>query len=332
MRMWNALAAYYGGKRKLVSIIFNRISKVIPREKWYGMAFIDAFLGGGAVSLYAKSQGFKVTCNDIAKRSYIAGKALIKNSTKIKDEDIQKLFLLNEHNSHFIEENYVPDVFAKRHAVFLDQAFANADTELLTYLLIKYIFHIRPYSKFSSPNAFNRPFEDGRFDEIKSTYLQSIKVNLTSPLRILNAEAENINNGIFSNGLQHKVCNMDVFKFLEDCTAEGILYLDPPYAGTLTYESEYAVLDKILGAEYPESRFSGGIEALDELLSKAEKFPLWIISFGNAGGKNSLEELVKIVSKYRDCKSDEFEYRHCEAMASDKHKKECREWLITAWR
>ena len=330
--MWDSLPAYYGGKRKLCPVIFNRIYKVIPREKWYGMAFIDAFLGSGAVSLYAKSQGFKVICNDIAKRSYIAGKALIENSTIIKDEDIQKLFLPNEHNRRFIEENYVPDVFTKRHAIFLDQAFANADTELLIYLLIKYIFHIRPYSKFSSPNAFNRPFEEGRFDEIKPTYLRSIMNNLISPLKILRLEAKSINRGIFSNGLQNKVFNMDVFKFLEDCTGEGILYLDPPYAGTLSYESEYEVLDKILGDEYPKSRFSNGIEALNELLSKAERFPLWIISFGNAGGKNSLQELVQIVSKYRSCKSDEFEYRHCEAMASDKHKKECREWLITAWR
>ena len=49
----------------------------------------------------------------------------------------------------------------------LDTAFANAQRALDKYLLLKYIFFIRPYSKFSSPNAFNIPMEEGRYDEIK---------------------------------------------------------------------------------------------------------------------------------------------------------------------
>ena len=109
-----------------------------------------------------------------------------------------------------------------------------------------------------------------------------------------------------------------------------VLYLDPPYAGTLSYESEYAVLDKMLGESKPKSGFSNadGMDVVDELLSKAGKFPLWVISFGNAGGKNDLSRLIEGVSKYRKCETREFAYRHCEAMASEEHKKKSKEWLI----
>lgn len=333
LRMFDALVPYFGGKRKLCPVIFRQISKYLPREKWQGKIFVDAFLGSGAVSLYAKAQGFKIIANDIAERSYIAGKAIIENNlTLLSEEDIHKLFLPNPNNEHLIEKTFVPDVFTRRHAIFLDNAFTNAKRPIDKYLLLKYIFHIRPYSKFSSPNAFNRPMGEGRFDEIKQTYNRAISNNLQTPLAILQIEKEKINRGIFSNGYDNHIFKQDVFDFLSKVNGD-VLYLDPPYAGTLSYESEYGILDKILGESKPKSRFSSddGIEVLDTLLARAESFPLWIISFGNAGGKNELSKLVEMVSKYRRCESKEFVYKHCEAMASEEHKQKCREWLIIGY-
>lgn len=334
LRMFDALLPYFGGKRKLCPVVFKRISKYLPREKWQGAVFVDSFLGSGAVSLYAKAQGFKVIANDIAERSFIAGKAIIENNeTFFTDEDVYKLFLANSENKHLIEKTFCPDVFTKRHSVFLDNAFANANRPLDKYLLLKFIFHIRPYSKFSSPNAFNRPFEEGRFDEIKSTYKKHIQDNLASVLDILKLEKARVNAGIFSNGLKNEISKQDVFNFLREVNGD-VLYLDPPYAGTLGYESEYAVLDTILGDSKFKSKFSAveGMDILREVLAEAEKFPLWVISFGNAGGKNDLNKLVEMVSKFRRCEAKEFEYRHCEAMATEKHKEQCREWLVIGWK
>lgn len=214
MKMFNALLPYFGGKRKLCPVIFGHIAKYFPREKWQGRVFVDAFLGSGAVSLYAKAQGFRVIANDIAKRSYIAGKAVIENSdTLLTDDDVYRLFLDNPENKHFIEQHYFPDVFTRRHAAFLDNAFANANRPLDKYLILKFVFHIRPYSKFFSPHAFNRPFEEGRFDEIKPSYTKHIRDNLASILDILKLQKAKINSGIFLNGLQNEIHKQDVFNF-----------------------------------------------------------------------------------------------------------------------
>jgi len=330
LKMFNALLPYYGNKRKLCPIIFSHISKYLPREKWYKSVFIDAFLGSGAMSLYAKAQGFRIICNDIAERSYIAGKTLIENNQiKLTSEDVGMLFFKHKGNTRLIENEFVPNVFTRRHALFLDNAFANTKRAIDKYLLLKYIFCIRPYSKFSSPNAFNKPMEEGRFDEIKRTYTRHIKDNLKTPLAILKIEKKRINRGIFTNGLRNEVYKKDVFNFIDSASGD-ILYLDPPYAGTLSYESEYEVLDKILGDTEPKSRFSAidGMDLLDTLLAGSSKFPLWVMSFGNAGGKNDLNKLISIVSKYRKCDAKEFVYRHCEAMARYRIE-DCRESIET---
>ncbi len=330
LRMFKALLPYYGGKRRLCPIIFKKISEYLPREKWLESVFVDAFLGSGAASLYAKAQGFRIVANDIAERSIIAGKALIENNeTLVTDADLHRLCFPNGSNG-FIEREFVPDVFTRRHAAFLDSAFANAQNPLDKYLLLKYIFAIRPYSKFSSPNAFNRPMEEGRFDEIKTTYTKHIKDNLRPPLAILTAEKTTVNTGVFSNGHENRISKEDVFQFVEEAKG-NVLYLDPPYAGTLAYEHEYEVLDRILGQETkPRSEFSGkdGVKVLEQLLERCQKFPLWVISFGNAGGKNDLGKLVEVISRYRTCTAHEFHYQHCGAVATDEHKQNSREWLI----
>ena len=81
-RPLDAVPPYFGGRRRVVSKLFAALSTVLPETKWPQATFVDAFLGGGTLSLYAKIRGFRVLCNDIALRSIIVGKALIENGTR----------------------------------------------------------------------------------------------------------------------------------------------------------------------------------------------------------------------------------------------------------
>lgn len=217
LKMFDALLPYFGGKRRLAPWIFKVIREYLLKDKHEeDPTFVDAFLGSAAMSLYVKSQGMKIIANDIAERSFITGKALIENNAHFFcDEELCRITATAQNNNHFIDTTFAPDVFTKRHAEFLDNAFANARTYPDKYVLIKYIFHIRPYSEFSSPNAFNRPMAEGRYDEIKDTYTRAIENNLKPCVQILIEEANKVNNGALSNACVNEIYKLDAFDFID---------------------------------------------------------------------------------------------------------------------
>src|SRR5713101_6984270 len=92
LKMWSALYPYLGGKRRLCPLIFREIDRILPRRTWRDLTFLDGFLGGGSVSLYAKAQGFRVVAMDIAERAITIGRALIENSrVRLTKEDVIRL-------------------------------------------------------------------------------------------------------------------------------------------------------------------------------------------------------------------------------------------------
>ena len=150
-KKFEALPNYFGGKRRIIKDIFKRAQRKDG-------VFIDAFLGGGSVSLWAKAKGYRVICNDIAERSFMIGKSYIENSRiTIADEDIALLFQKTEHDG-FIEKNYVPKIVVRKTAQFLDNAFASlrknfepgtARFYMMRLLLMKYIAGTRQFAKYT---------------------------------------------------------------------------------------------------------------------------------------------------------------------------------------
>jgi hypothetical protein len=170
-----ALPPYFGGKRRLLGRIFKHVPK--PDE---APVFVDAFLGGGSVSLFAKGRGHRVICNDIALRSYIVGKALIENNhVRLAPDDVTRLFVPGDAESHFIEENFARSVVTTKHARFLDNALPVAREAkepkkwLLLLLLIKYVLPMRPMGNFGAKTIV-RQAEDGKWEEMNPNYLRDI--------------------------------------------------------------------------------------------------------------------------------------------------------------
>lgn len=340
LRMFQALPAYFGGKRRLVGEIFKRLP---PSSR--APVFLDAFLGGGAVSLYAKARGYKVFCNDIAERSFIVGKSLIENSrVKITKKDILRLFMKNGNGRqgtvHFIEDHFVPRFIEKKHAEFLDNAFLNLNLfegtkrHLMKFLLVKYIFLMMPWSQFTA-TSFWESINTKDYDRVKRQYISRNFRILNKPIKVaLEDCADFINSAIFGNGKENRAYQMDVFEFLKE--AEGdIIYFDPPYYGTLSYEKELARIDQILArnlnSTLPVSAFSseGALKAVERLFEMTAHIPRTVLSFGNA--RVTLEELVGIIRRHRKkVESHEIKYRHCENRASREKNEENREFIIIA--
>jgi adenine-specific DNA methylase len=218
-----------------------------PRRYWSnaeGDTFVDAFLGGGSVSLLAKHLGYRVLCNDLAERSAIVGRAVIENGeTKIHDDDVARLFAEPPADyPRFVEEHYCPDYFTQEHAAFMDRALANARAaadpvkrDLLLLLLIKFMFHVRPFSSFMVKQV-TQEYEKGNVDAL--TLSKSVRVDrfFTPPYVMLKKLQGKINRGIMDNGCENRAFQMDALDFVRKVKGDTA-YFDPPYVGSSSYES-----------------------------------------------------------------------------------------------
>ncbi len=313
-KIHDATIPFLGGKRKMA----DRITK-----EFKGEVLLDVFSGGGSVSLKGKQLGMKVIANDIAYRSKIIGEALIKNYTdKITKDDVYSLFIPSENNG-FIEKNFVPKVFIPQVAKNLDNFFANAKKrespkkELLLLLLMKYIFSLRQYGGFQVGRQDNEMLLKGKeielLEEASESRGKKVVGNISHPLPILLKLKDQINFGVFNNGKENEIYQMDCFELLEmfKSNKEKIdtIYFNSPYFNSSVYSSHYKVLDEILegerGLEIKDTAFNAKdvMQNFEKLFALSEFIPKWVISMGfnpasNAGIKG--EELLKLIQKFRD--------------------------------
>lgn len=337
LKMFRALPPYFGGKRKLLGTIFRHVPP--PAE---APVLADAFLGGGSVSLFAKARGYEVHCNDVATRSVVVGHGLIENDTvRLADEDVFRLLAPNERRSDFVERTYSPDTFTANCARFIDLALANArevegaKRSLALLLVAKFVFRSRPMGNFGA-KAIMRRIGEGRWDEVNPNHVrESLNRRVNGhPLRAARAIAAEINCGVFSNGKRNHAYQLDVFEFLRQVEADAV-YVDPPYAGTSSYESALRVADAVLAGEEVRtapSVFSGkgGLAALDELLAATSRVPHVVLSYGNA--ETTIDDLAARVARHGRVvtAAREIGYAHCASLASEESRVKNRELIVAA--
>lgn len=307
---FSALPNYFGGKQRLCPTIFREIATVYPSRTWPQLTLIDAFMGAGSVSLYGKAQGFKVLANDLAWRCYQVGKAVIENnSQKLIDQDLGLLFQERNGHEQFIEQHYVPHTFRLKVAEFLDKAFANlrdADLgethEALLYTaLIRFILMIRPGGQMTN-RAWSTNLAAGDYDRITQGQLgRSIAYLEAIPVRMRRVQ-QHLNGGIFIG--QARVFQEDSLTWMPEQQAD-IVYLDPPYFGSTSYEANYYHLDCILEGKrlprYQHSPFNRRETAwmsLVQMFEAVSHIPTWVFSFADNPDGFSKRQVCALIEDF----------------------------------
>ena len=338
-RFLDALPSYLGGKRRLL----GHIARALPKPS-IAPTLVDPFLGGGSVSLWAKARGFQVRCNDIALRSAAIGHALIANDrVTLSTEDVTRLFAdPPEESPGFVERVYGGEVIPARHARFLDGALPVAlrlggtKGVLLLLLLLRYVLALRPMGNFGARTVV-RQMEAGDWDAVNPSVLRDHLARRieSHPKALCEELRRKINRGVFGNGHVNEAHQADAFDFLAD--VEGaVVYLDPPYGGTSSYEAALKPLDSILAGhpvDATPSPFSGrrAVEMLDRLIDACRHIPHLVLSYGNAViGPEELEHLV--ARHRRDVSVEVIAHAHLAGLASRESRTQNRELLVRAGR
>ncbi len=333
MRIFQSLPAYFGGKRRLLGHIFRDLPTPITSP-----TFVDAFLGGGSVSLYAKARGFKVISNDVAKRSGIIGRALIANDhIKLTHEDLVR-FSQPLKEPGYAETNLQPHVFPGSHAKFLDTLLGNSRhcngpvRDLGSLLVVHHALKIRPMGNFGAKKIMLQA-SAGEWEDMNPNYVKDL-VNRglpRHPIRLAEKLLPKINAGVFSNGQENEAHMGDVFDFLGRVQGD-VCYMDPPYSGTQGYEQAMKPLDELLSGipikpkpnpfstEPPE-------EILPRLFEAASHIPTLVLSYGNQ--RIDLVGLMDLMRKHRpNVTGQAIQYQHCTGLASAESKKNNQELLV----
>lgn len=336
--IWASLPPFNGGKRRLAGLIFGAIDRVVPRASWPSLTFVDGFLGGGSISLFAKAQGFgKVVGIDIARRSVVVGEALIANSrVRLTPGDVTHVLAQRVGGPGLVERELVPDAFTTSQARVIDNALAlaaesgdAAKAALLRLLAIRIALAAHPFS-YARCGTIGK-MTTGEFESITASalpqYVRGLRLATFPQLWDL---AERINHGVFEGcGEVHQG---DTLELLPRTKAD-LVYADPPYAATRGYEAHYKVVDQILGeTTRPTSPFTAltGAGMIDTLLERAKHIPIVVLSFGNE--TVSLTELEqKMVRHGRATRALVIPYARLAALSKGEKRGRDRELLVLGW-
>lgn len=292
---------YIGNKEKLA----HWICEYFPKD---ATSVFDAFSGGSSIGYESKKRGYKTISNDVLKINYFLAKSLIENNGEtLGEEDIEILFS-GKPKKGFMHKNYGEVFFFKEECMELDQYRNNIDKLSSEYkktiaftLLRRAMIRKMPYSRFNLNWDKIKQLRDEEYSYEKYKRRRAYHNESFKSHFLQNLDA--YNEAIFDNKQENLAYNEDVFNLLENISAD-IIYLDPPYTGTMNnYHGFYSLVDEYIASKKVapfENNFTekkAALELFDKLFSKLSNFKYWFLSYNN-NSYPSKEDLVEIISRY----------------------------------
>jgi adenine-specific DNA methylase len=280
---------------------------------------LDAFAGSQSVAFLFKQMGLQTITNDFLNFNNQIGLALIENGNeKLAQEDLSILFQLAKNKDDFqlMKSVFTNVFFDESEAEFLDNFRANIPLlsssykQALAYAIIN--------------RSMTRKITMGHFGHTQALKYASdperIKRNrsLIRPVKDIFEELlPKYNEAVFDNKQENRSYNQNILDLLPTLENIDLAYFDPPYCDShADYQSFYHLLETFTEywkdkefvngiKRYEPQRFSGFdkkrdvIESFEKLFEYSQEIPHWLISY-NDRSYPSVEELLKIISKYRD--------------------------------
>ena len=304
---------YIGSKQKLIDWIWSNT----PEDT---KSVFDAFGGSNVVGFMYKRKGLKVTTNDVLKYSYHISRAIIENnSTKLTDEDIEKLIIPKSNAGDFIQRNFKNTFFTPEVLNILDGLRANID-------------NLSGYKKDIALFALGKTCISGKggFGHFSSTTMHG-KRRFTKNkfIELYTSNLQRISDLVFDNGQDNKALSGDILEIAPNVKAD-LAYFDPPYAthfSTTNYETAYHFVEGLMtmwkGKEIKEDSKTKSYqvssktvtektanEFFENYLNASKHIKYWIISYRDLAypSEREIKKIIDGVNKDSRMKSRDHHY------------------------
>lgn len=293
---------YIGNKQKLSNWILDKIPSDVN-------TVLDAFAGGGSVSYTLKSKGYNTISNDVLYSSYVLNKSFIENSFDTLDVDFLRLASIFKPSKitldklSFLKNNlYFPEEVDEL-AGLIDYA----ENNLFGYKYYIFLSLIRramirklPYSRMNInwDNIVKLRDEDysyKKYGRRRAYHNKSFIYHMSEAL-------DEYNLSVFNSNKNNIVEQLDIFTLLDKYPKGDLIYLDPPYPGTMNnYDGFYGYFDKIFNKNISYTDLTKKkyfLNNMSDILFKSKKGYKYAMISSNSSISPSFKEFVDMLKKF----------------------------------
>lgn len=313
---------YIGNKKKIVDWLIN----LIPGDV---VSVIDGFSGGGSVAYSLKLAGYRVIANDMLYSSYELNKAFVENDdiilsyTHLENANKYQASANVEKRLSFLSQQlYFPDEVEELASLvsYAEDCLHGYEYSIYLSLLRRAMVRKLPYSRMNInwDNIIKLRDEEYSYEKYgrrRAYHNQSFIDHMYSAI-------DEYNMSVFKGKKTATVEQMDIFDLIAKYPSADLLYMDPPYPGTMNnYDAFYGPFDDMFNKHIKHTdltksdNFMKYMEGVFDVASKKYKYAM--ISLNNSI-KPSFSEFVTMIAKYGNVEI--FEKKHNYQVSGSKTK------------